>query len=393
MRVGRLVEDSTLYKDSVINSQFFEQQLSSFQKVNTQEFLANLEPAHEGYAQLKRSLEDFLATADLRKYTYIDSKDSANLYRVVQVRLSEEDSTVSTATTLDSVSLASAVKKYQKAHGLKADGRLTAGLISHLNNTDREKFIRIGINLDRYKQLPVLPAKYIWVNIPGYQLQVREDSLTIFNSKIVVGKPETPTPLLTSIITDMITYPKWHIPNSIIIKEILPALKKDVTYLAKKGYSLSDYDGNEIDPASVDWSKYEKSIPYRVIQGSGDDNALGVIKFNFPNKHSVYLHDTNQRHFFKKAKRALSHGCVRVEYWDNLACYLLDQDTVSVRATPVDSVLRWLAVKEKHVVPLRNKIPLYIRYFTCEAEDGDLVMHEDIYGEDRRLRETYFKQK
>jgi L,D-transpeptidase YcbB len=393
LKVGRLVADTALRKDSVINSRFFEQELDSFRQMNTARFISSLEPVHEGYVYLKQSLEDFLATADLRKYTFVDPEDSLNLNKLVQQRLSEEDSSVSTLSELDSTQLAGAVKRYQKVHKLKVDGKLTAALVNRLNNTDREKFIRIGINMDRYKQLAALPAKYIWVNVPSYQLQVMEDNIAVLNSKVVVGKPNTQTPLLTSSITDMITYPKWHIPNSIIVKEILPALKKDVTYLAKKGYSLADYQGNEIDPATVDWSKYEKSIPYRVIQGSGDDNALGVIKFNFPNKHSVYLHDTNQRHLFSKEKRALSHGCVRVESWDTLAYYLLDQDTTSVNAVPIDSLQTWLALKEKHVVPLRNRVPLFIRYFTCESEDGNLVVHEDIYGEDRRLRTKYFKGK
>lgn len=393
VKAGRLVADSSLQKDTVINSRFFEQQLAAFRGGNTARFLSGLEPSHEGYVRLKQSLQDFLATADLRKYTYINSSDSLNLIKLVQQRLSEEDTSISSSLEPDSATVAGAIKKYQKRHELKVDGKLTTTFINRLNDTDREKFIRIGINLDRYKQLPALPSRYIWVNIPGYQLQVKEDAITVLNSKVVVGKPNTQTPLLTSTITDMITYPKWHIPNSIIVKEILPALKKDVTYLAKKGYILSDYSGNEINPATVDWSKYDKSIPYRVIQGSGDDNALGVIKFNFPNKHSVYLHDTNQRHLFSKEKRALSHGCVRVEAWDTLAYYLLDQDTTSVNATPIDSLQTWLAMKEKHVVPLRNRVPLFIRYFTCEAEDGNLVLHEDIYGEDRRLRQMYFKEK
>lgn len=393
LKVGRLVADSSLQKDSLITDRFFEQELDSFRQMNTVQFISSLEPQHEGYTNLKATLEDFLATADLKKYTYVDSDDSLHLNRLVQQRLSEVDSSIGMASEMDSTLLSGAIKRYQEKRGLKADGKLTTALINRLNNTDREKFIRIGINLDRYKQLPALPAKYIWVNIPGYQLEVKEDNITVINSKVVVGKSNTQTPLLTSTITDMITYPKWHIPNSIIVKEILPALKKDVTYLAKKGYSLADYQGNEIDPATVDWSKYEKSIPYRVIQGSGDDNALGVIKFNFPNKHSVYLHDTNQRHLFSKEKRALSHGCVRVESWDALAYYLLDQDTTSVNAISIDSLQTWLALKEKHVVPLRNRVPLYIRYFTCETIDGSLVMHEDIYGEDRRLRQKFFTGK
>ena len=390
---GRLIEDSLILKDSVLNKEFFEQQFSIYKEVSGNEFLKRLEPKHAGYKDLKWSLETFLIDADLKKYSYIDPKDSTNLFKSVLIRLSEEDTSINESNTLDSSALATCIKKYQKLHNLKTDGKITLGFINRLNNTDREKFIRIGINLDRYKLLPNLPAKHIWVNIPSYQLKVIDDSFEVISSKVVVGKPISKTPLLTSVITDMITYPKWHIPNSIIEKEILPGLKRDINYLAKKGYSLADYKGNEIDPASVNWDKFEKNIPFRVIQGSGDDNALGVIKFNFPNNFSVYLHDTNQRHLFSKEKRALSHGCVRVESWDNLACYLLEQDTVSKNAIPIDSLNTWLALKEKHVIPLRNKIPLFIRYFTCESEDGNLVVHEDIYGEDRRMREKYFKEK
>ena len=393
LKVGRLIEDSMLQKEKVITEEFFEQKLALFQKENVFKVLSNLEPAHEAYGQLKESLKDFLAGADLRKYTYVNAKDSADLFKTVLLRLSEEDSSIHATAEPDSITLAAAIKSYRKKKGLKTESKLTTNLISYINNTDREKFIRIAINLDRYKQLDALPEKFIWVNIPSYQLVVKDKDSIMFSSKVVVGKPESQTPLLTSSITDMITYPKWHIPNSIITKEILPALKRDVGYLAKKGYSLADFKGNEIDPSTVDWSKYEKTIPYRVIQGSGDDNALGVIKFNFPNKFSVYLHDTNQRHLFGKDKRALSHGCVRVESWDTLATYLLNQDSIVANATPIDSLQTWLALKEKHVIALRNRVPLFIRYFTCEGEDGALVIHDDIYGEDTLLREKYFKEK
>ena len=393
VKVGRIVEDSVLQKDKTITGDFFEKQLSLFQTESTSEFISALEPTHTGYMQLKESLRDFLAIADLKRYSYINPKDSANLLKAVYVRVSEEDTSIHVSDTPDTLAVAHAIRAYRKNKGLRDDNKLTSGLISYLNNSDREKFIRIAITLDRYKQLPKLPKKHIWVNIPSYQLQLKDSDEVVISSKVVVGKPNTRTPQLTSVITDMITYPKWHIPNSIITKEILPALKKDVSYLAKKGYSLADYQGNEIDPTTVKWSKYEKEIPFRVIQGSGDDNALGVIKFNFPNKFSVYLHDTNQRHLFSKDKRALSHGCVRVESWDTLATYLLLQDSTHEKAVPIDSMQTWLALKEKHVIPLRNRVPLYIRYFTCEGVDGALVFHDDVYGEDRRLREKYFKEK
>jgi murein L,D-transpeptidase YcbB/YkuD len=275
------------------------------------------------------------------------------------------------------------------------DGKITSNLIDRLNSTDREKFIRIAITLDRYKQLQPLPEKYIWVNLPSYFLQLRDSDTVVLKSKIVVGKPITRTPILTSSISDMITYPKWTIPESIVKKEILPGLQKDPAYTANKGYSLVDKDGNEIDPYQVNWAKYKEYIPYKVVQGSGDDNALGVLKFNFPNKYSVYLHDTNQRYLFAKSSRALSHGCVRVQAWDSLARYILRNDSLHAsNYVPIDSLNSWLETKQKKYIPVRKQIPLFIRYFTCDVnEKGKLVFYEDIYGEDRKIRETVFASK
>jgi murein L,D-transpeptidase YcbB/YkuD len=239
-----------------------------------------------------------------------------------------------------------------------------------------------------------MPDQYVWVNIPGYYLHVKENDTIRLISKVVVGKPETKTPIISSVITDMITYPQWTIPASIIKKDILPGLKKDPSYTLKKGFSLIDKEGNVVDPYLVDWTKYEMEIPYKVVQGSGDDNALGVLKFNFNNEHSVYLHDTNQRYLFSNKKRALSHGCVRVQNWDSLAYYILRNDSInSERAIPIDSMNAWLVRKEKHVVPVRKRVPLFIRYFTCEGKEDGLVFYEDVYGEDQRLRDKYFKTK
>jgi murein L,D-transpeptidase YcbB/YkuD len=274
------------------------------------------------------------------------------------------------------------------------NGKISSALVNKLNDTDKEKFIRIAITLDKFKILEPLPEQYIWVNIPSYYLQVKDSDSVILTSRVVVGKPETKTPIITSAITDMITYPKWHIPESIIKKDILPGLKKDPGYTLGKGYTLTDNEGNEIDPYTVSWAKFKEGIPYRVIQGSGDENALGVMKFNFPNKHAVYLHDTNQRYLFSKSSRALSHGCVRVQAWQELTNFILRNDSVySEKAIPVDSVNNWLALKEKHVIPVRKKVPLFIRYFTCEGKDDKIVFYEDVYGEDRRIREKAFSDK
>jgi murein L,D-transpeptidase YcbB/YkuD len=177
-------------------------------------------------------------------------------------------------------------------------------------------------------------------------------------------------------------------------------LKKNPGYLAKKGFSLLDMKNNEVDPYFVDWSKYKLGIPYKIVQGSGDDNALGIMKFNFPNKYAVYLHDTNQRYLFARSSRDLSHGCVRVQEWQKLSNYILENDSVYVTSistnnsfTKIDSVSKWLERKEKHYIPVRSRIPLFIRYITCEAKDGKIVFYDDIYNEDQKLKERYFATK
>jgi murein L,D-transpeptidase YcbB/YkuD len=194
----------------------------------------------------------------------------------------------------------------------------------------------------------------------------------------------------------MITYPQWTIPQSIITKEILPATKKDPGYIGKKGFSLVDSKGEEVDPYFVDWSLYKKIIPFKVVQGGGDDNALGILKFNFNNKYAVYLHDTNQRYLFSRSTRALSHGCVRVQEWQKLAYYILNNDSLNAKNNNyvhIDSVRKWLVQKEKHVIIVRNKLPLFIRYFTCGTKDNKVVFYDDIYSEDKRLRDRYFHDK
>lgn len=402
IRLGRLPNDSmTMRKDTVLSDSFFLEQFDMAQQAGQiHSLFAKLEPAHKGYHALKYAIPSFLDSADNRVYTKVplSRKDSFAFRAALQKRLFEGGFISHDSAMVDSETLAEAVKNFQRKYNIKVDGKVGDETTRLLNESDQDRFARIAITLDKYKKLPEeMPARYIWVNIPGYELTLVEDDSVLLRSKIICGKPVTPTPLLTSAISDMITYPQWTIPASIIEKEILPALKKDTNYLAKKGYSLIDKEGNVINPGEVDWTKYKKGIPYKVVQGSGDENALGILKFNFPNKYAVYLHDTNQRYLFSRDMRSLSHGCVRVQKWDNLAYYIVRYDskeiTGSRRNSVEDSLTAWLQRKEKHTIPVGKRLPVFIRYFTCEVNNGRLVFHDDIYGDDKAIREKFFAGK
>ena len=393
LKIGRLIPDSVLIKDTSLHADFFSKKKESFTSQSVTAFAQSLEPANKDYQALKEALRSFLPKASFRSYTFIKTKDSLLVKKLIYKRIGEEDSISLTPNKEpDSAAVATAVKKYQHFKKLKEDGKISTSLINRLNITDKEKLYRIAITLDKYKMLPALPNDYIWVNLPAYNLEVRQgDSITL-QSKVICGKPTTRTPQLTSAITDIVTYPQWSIPASIIKKEILPGLQRNAGYTQRRGYSLVDGSGNEVDPYSVNWAKYKSGIPYRVVQGSGDANALGVMKFNFANPYAVYLHDTNQRYLFANSGRALSHGCVRVQKWHELAQYILRKDSTadSTKYTTVDSLDSWLAQKKKKYIKVHQQLPLFIRYFSAEGRAGKLILHDDIYEEDKRIREKVF---
>ncbi|MBL7745053.1 MAG: L,D-transpeptidase family protein [Chitinophagaceae bacterium] len=403
IKLGRLPKDSiTLRKDSALTDEFYQQQWQALQQSGSlSNTLQALEPRHPAYIELKTAVKRFLDSAVNRDFTIVPSpgKDAGSraVYKkALQTRLYEGGFIAYDSIPADSVALAEAVKKFQKKQGITVDGKAGEGTLRMLNLSDKEKFVRIAIAMDRYKSLPdTMPSRYLWVNLPSFSMRLWDNDTVKILSKIICGKPLTRTPLLTSAISEMITYPQWTIPNSIIVKEILPGIKRDSAYLAKKGYSLIDGEGNEVDPAAVDWKKYSKGIPYKVVQGSGDDNALGILKFNFNNKYAVYLHDTNQRYLFSREMRSLSHGCVRVQEWQKLAYSILEYDNPDEKKFQAkeDSLTVWLERKEKHSIGIRNRLPVYIRYITCEGKDGNVVFYDDIYGEDKFLKERYFAGK
>jgi murein L,D-transpeptidase YcbB/YkuD len=408
LKYGRLQNDSlSLHKDSLLGNDFYVKKLK--QIVEEKQFTAVLnavQPKHKGYWELKNEIQFFLDSMGSKNYTYVaypykkgSTQDSLYFTNSLQKRLAESGCIEPSVTINDKAGLVAAIKKFQLQKGVQADGKISASLIKLMNVSDAERFKRIAITLDKYKQLPEeMPEKYIWVNLPGFYLQVWDNNSLALYSNVICGKPQTRTPLLTSNITDMVTYPTWTVPTSIIVKQYLPKLRNNPNYLSRIGLKLISNKGEKVDPGSVNWSKYSKGIPYSVMQSSGDNNALGVMKFNFDNPFSVYLHDTNQRYLFKNSYRALSHGCVRVQEWEKLAFYIANNDSINRKPDVglkynTDSIKTWLGKKSHRRIAVINKIPLFIVYFGCEAKNGKIQFYEDIYGEDKAFREKYFANK
>jgi murein L,D-transpeptidase YcbB/YkuD len=408
LKRGRLYPDSTAWvNDTAKYRSFFIPLIDSFAlSSNCNIFFNSLQPQWSEYKSLRNELKIFLKNKDTTKYTFIDSKllkislkDSLKFYNNLFKRLYQEslmDTLFDFQTLPDSISIAQSISVWQKKYDLVVDGKLSDDFIKAINLTDHYKYIRLLLTLDRYKLLPdSMGATYISVNLPAFELKVWDNDTVALYSKVICGKPISPTPQLSSAIREIVTMPTWTVPTSIIKKEMLPQLKKNPFYLSKKGLSLYDNNGKKLDPSAVDWTKYKKGIPYKIRQKSGTGNALGVIKFNFANDHDVYLHDTNERYLFQRKKRALSHGCVRVEKWMELATLIAQKD--SLQCTPdvklkynADSIANYIANHKNQRIGIKYPIPIFINYFSVASVDGKLFFYNDIYNDDERLINNYF---
>ncbi|MCD9015140.1 L,D-transpeptidase family protein [Parachryseolinea silvisoli] len=247
----------------------------------------------------------------------------------------------------------------------------------------------IEVNLERWRlQRSPFADRYILVNIPEFVAYVFEHDSVIMTSRVIVGKRDKPTPELSSTIECFVTYPYWHVPRKIAIEEYLPLIQQDVSFLNKNRFDVMDADGNIVVLDSLAWSKFNKqNFPVRLRQREGNDNALGIVKFEFDNPYGIYLHDTNARGLFRKSKRAFSHGCIRMEKAVDFSHYLVTGNC-SDRSAQLDW---YYSEATKHVVQLKQPIPIYVRYFTCTARDGRVAYYPDLYRKDLKLHRKFYK--
>jgi len=252
----------------------------------------------------------------------------------------------------------------------------------------REMALKIMLNMERWRWQKQWPSRYVLVNIPSYSLRVIEDDSVWLASKVIVGKRDTPTPVLESVIRSFIIYPYWHVPQSISTKEILPALQANGLYLQRNNFEVLDRRGDVILPDTIQWDLYtEEYFPFVLRQREGSENSMGIIKFNFANNYGVYLHDTNSKRLFRSVKRSFSHGCVRVEQAIALAHYLVREDDIYVSPEDLD---QYLSLQQRLKIDLRKPVPVKLEYFTAEVLDGVPVFYEDIYKRDSVMIQSLF---
>ncbi len=277
-----------------------------------------------------------------------------------------------------------AVKAFQTSKGLKADGMLGKAGLAVLNTVPANPVSTILVNMERWRWMPEdLGPFYVRVNIPNFNLDIYRDAKVIYTTRIVVGQTDKQTPIFSDEIETADVNPTWNVPSSIATKEMLPKAIANPGSLA--GYQVfENLDGTfrPVDPTQVDWSSVDMRR-IQIKQPPGDDNALGSIKFLFPNPYAVYLHDTPSKSFFARDYRALSHGCMRVQNpWDFAAVLLQDDPNVSV------AKLKALVGGKETAVALTHKIPVHITYFTAWIDDsGELQLRNDLYGHDKHMEQ------
>jgi len=361
-----------------------------------EQILTEFLPPQPGYTRLKQVLADYKEIAAKGGWPVVPSgskmqkDDRGERVALLRARLvvSGELNTKSTAdTTLFDAELDSAVRGFQRRYGLDADGAVGPATLEALNVSAQKRVEQIRVNMERWRWLPQdLGERYLLVNVANFELEVMDKTHPILTMRAVVGKYYRRTPVFSDRITYLVLSPYWHVPPRIAVEDKLPLIRKNPDYLSQENIKIFqgwDAGTKEIDPKSIDWSQITaRNFHYRLRQEPGPKNALGRVKFMFPNKFDVYLHDTPSRELFSKTVRTFSSGCIRIEKPIELAEYLLRKDPKWNR----ESILATIDKRIERTVLLPESIPIHLLYWTTWAdEDGTVQFRNDIYGRDKLL--------
>ena len=296
----------------------------------------------------------------------------------------EDPAPVAADPNLFDEALNEAIKAFQADHNLTADGIVGPATFAALNEQAGDLVPDIIANMERWRWMPrELGAFHVLANIPEYRLWVRRDGETVFSTRTVVGQPRHRTAIFSDEMEYMAVNPYWNVPSSIARNEILPRLLEDPGYAIRGNYEIL-YNGHAVDPYIIDWHATAQGSLPRIRQRPGRGNALGEIKFMFPNRHAIYFHDTPSRGLFARDQRAFSHGCVRVlDPWAFAEALLSNEPNANL------ALARSLQGPMERTLMLENHIPVHLTYFTARVnEEGRLIMARDIYGHHGRVLEA-----
>jgi murein L,D-transpeptidase YcbB/YkuD len=279
--------------------------------------------------------------------------------------------------------LADGVKAFQSRHGLEPDGAIGPATLEALNVPVEARIDQLRINLERARWvMDGISDDFIIVNIAGYRAYLVNDGKVTWDTKVQVGKPYHQTPVFRDEMTYVVMNPTWTVPYSIATKEMLPRIQRDPDYFKTRTFDVKNRAGENVDPNTIDWSQLSRgNFPYTFVQRPGPANALGRIKFIFPNEHAVYLHDTPSKSLFGRSERAFSHGCIRTQNPFDLAERLLA--SAGWDRARIDAQIE---SKETKTVHLPEPLPVLLLYWTADiGPNGESWFFKDIYERDQRV--------
>jgi L,D-transpeptidase YcbB len=358
--------------------------------------VAALKPTHPLYVLLKQELARYRASEREGGWPAVPtgpalkpgtSDERVPALRARLVRSGDLADASASDPLLYDAPLVAATRQYQQRNGLEADGVVGATTVAELNVPVAERITQLRVNLDRGRVLlHDLPDRFIVVNIAGYTIYLVQGQQIVWNARVQVGKTYRRTPLFRSEITYLVFNPTWTVPPGIIKADILPAARQDPRSITRRGLRVLDTSGREVDPATIDWSRFNSGhIPYTLRQDPGPSNALGRVKFMFPNPYQVYLHDTPSQSLFERSDRAFSSGCVRVERALELAERVLDD----AERWNQNSIAQVITSERLQNVTLKTKLPVLLAYWTAWVDpQGMTNFRRDLYGQDAKWAEA-----
>ena len=351
-------------------------------------FLEGVQPRHPEYQALQKALASLQGQAARGWPTVPRASLKVGQWNqgvaVLRQRLAVSGYLSATATDSQhyDADVEAAVLAFQQHHALKATGHLDPPTLAALNVPLEQRVAQVSMNLERWRWMPDdLGARHFIVNIPHYHLIAREDGKPVLDIRVVVGKRGNETPTFSDEMTHVVFSPYWNVPESIALEETAPAIARDPGYLSRNNMEVVNASGRVVPESAIPWEDTAALSGLSFRQRPGADNALGLVKFMFPNRHNVYLHDTPADALFSRIGRAFSHGCVRVEEPETLAQYVLRDQS---EWTP-EAILAAMRAGEEQHVKLPHPIPVHIVYFTAWVDErGGLHFQPDVYGYDAK---------